>query len=220
MSTEIWKAQYKKKDNYIEDQKLFRDQVNAARIEKLEKDKSRFNPMLEKLPARIQSGKPRCPEHKTPSTDIGTCPYCHIRIRKRWKAAKPKKRYELIAKKNLKIGDEIYTKGSTTRFIPTGSEFFKHFEMKEYNCHEVFTEYKSHPRINSEINEEEAAIKNKRRAPIYSVKEAHACECGCKVNVMDEDHGEIVCPKCGLVHEKVLIGHVDGRAHLINSGVE
>jgi hypothetical protein len=184
------------------------------------KIKKTINPGLEILPSRIQSGKPYCPKCHVPATDIGTCPYCHTRIKKKWKPAKVKELYELVAKKNFKEGGMVYSKGNTTRFIDVDPQFFSQFEMKEYNCQEVIKEYKSHPRVTSDLNDEESAIKNRRRTPIYTVKKSTTCECGCKVNIMDEDHGEIVCPNCGLVHEKVYIGHVNDEANLINSGVE
>ncbi|AEG18660.1 hypothetical protein [Methanobacterium paludis] len=169
--------------------------------------KTTISPGLETLPSRVQSGKPRCKDHHATATDIGTCPYSHIRIKKKWKPAKVKKVYELVAKKNLKIGDEVYSKGNTTRVLDveggTGS-FFRQFEMKGYRCQDVIIKYKSHPRITSVINDQEAAIKNKKRVQIYKIKESPACEmCGCRVNVMDEDKGEIVCPNCGLVHQQV-----------------
>ncbi|MCE7697854.1 MAG: hypothetical protein K8E24_003120 [Methanobacterium paludis] len=167
------------------------------------KIKKTINPGLETLPSRVQSGKPRCKDHHATATDIGTCPYSHIRIRKKWKPAKVKEFFEIISLVPIKQGDKVLSAGSTIDVLYTNTSFFKEFEMKDYSFGDEIFDFKSHPRLASVLNEKKAAIKYKKTVPVFHIKKAQKCECGCEVSVMDEHRGEIVCPKCGIVQQQV-----------------
>jgi rubrerythrin len=166
--------------------------------------KTGFNPQLERLPSRIQSGKPRCPICDAVATDSGTCPYCHTRIKKRWKPARVKDFFEIFALRNIKEDEEVILKGVTVDVLYSDKSFFEEFKMKNYNFGDEISNYKSYPRLLSQLEEKMAAVKNKKSMPLVHVEKVLKCEdCGCTISVQDLDRGEIVCPRCGLVQGQI-----------------
>lgn len=168
------------------------------------KVKTVCNPQLERLPSRIQSGKPHCPKCDVPVTDIGTCPYCHASIKKRWKPAKLKDFFEIFTLGSIKQGEKIIPRGVIVDVLYRDKSFFKGFKMSEYSFSGEISNYKSYPRLLTCLDDKLVALRNRKRIPLVHVEKVLECEeCGCKVSVQDLDRGEIVCPRCGLVQGQV-----------------
>ncbi len=166
------------------------------------KDKeNRFNNLyIETLPARIKSNKPRCPKCHVSVTDIGTCPYCETIVTPKWKPAPVKEKYEII-RKNGFVRETTCFKKVDNSFFKQFTDFKNYFDVQIHKIHGGPVKFQTYPRLKTEINELEKAMSNKKAKPLYKITKASPCECGCTTNIIDQHHGQILCPACGNVHE-------------------
>lgn len=87
--------------------------------------------------------------------------------------------------------------------ISKTNSFFEQFQYTN-NIENMFPHIIS-PRISSELNLKEKARYHGRTMALYHINRRISCECGCMVDIMDEIHGEVLCPCCGLVHYQVSV---------------
>ena len=164
---------------------------------------------VEILPARINPNKPHCPKCHVTVTDIGTCPYCETIVINKWKPAPTKEKYEIISKKGL-------NKKETVAFKKVDNSFFNQFALTNFNfdvqIHRKVggpVKYQTYPKLQTELNELEKGVCNRKGKALYTIKKSQPCECGCTSDIIDLHHGEVLCPTCGKVHEVLFI--VDGK---------
>ena len=110
-----------------------------------------------------------------------------------------------MQEKHVQVGDVTGTIDiATERILKVDNSFFKQFEYRNYNAGEDFEEFKSFPRVKTEVVENNKALKGKKKVQLFKVKGPQQCEeCGCKITVRDLNRGEVVCPRCGLVQGRV-----------------
>ncbi len=209
------------------------DNLDSGSIEDvIVEDKKVYDPATEILPSRIQSNKQHCPKCKVPVTEIGTCPYCQTNVNPRYyKKIKAKtsdinyidgiiipyyapkqviKKYQIVKTKKFKIEAKAFKKADYS--------FFKQFNLINFNFDaEVHRKeggpviYQTYPRLKTELSErEKVLLKGKKRA-LYKVTKSAPCECGCKNDIIDQHHGQILCPTCGKVHDTIFILDKEGK---------
>lgn len=177
-------------------------------IESIKKIEGLTDLSVEILPARINPNKPHCPKCHVTVTDVGTCPYCETIVKVEWKPAPIKEKYEIIRKKGLSK--------ETTAFKKVDNSFFNQFKLTNFNFNvQIHTKvggpvkYQTYPKLTTELNELEKAVCNRKGKALYTIRKSQPCECGCKNDIIDLHHGEVLCPTCGKVHEVLFI--VDGK---------
>jgi hypothetical protein len=192
------------------------------------KDKKVYDPSKEILPSRIQSNKPHCPKCHVPVTDIGTCPYCQTCVNpKYYNKIKAKfsdinfidgiiipyfapeqiiTKYQIIKIKKKGFDQE------TKSFKKADHNFFKQFKISNFNFDvEIHRKeggpviYQTYPRLKMELTEHEKVLLNKKKRALYKIKKSAPCECGCLNDIIDQHHGQILCPTCGKVHDTLFI---------------
>ena len=163
----------------------------------------------ETLPARINPNKPKCPKCHVTVTDIGTCPYCETAVRPVWKPAPIKEKYEIIRKKGLNKKETVAFKKVDNTFFNQFTEITFNFDVQIHRKEGGPVKYQTYPKLQTELNELEKAISNRKGKALYTIKKSQPCECGCTSDIIDLHHGEVLCPTCGKVHEVLFI--VDGK---------
>jgi hypothetical protein len=161
---------------------------------------------MEILPTKIKSNRLRCTRCDVLATDIGTCPYCHIQIKRKKLELKPKNEYKIVKKKGI-------DKGEFTRVLKVNNDVVNSFFSNFSTDYKIDFGASIQIRLKSEINEEEAAVagRGNKTLVLFNIGRNTPCECGCPDIATDYEHRETFCPKCGLVHENLkILNHGDG----------
>lgn len=164
-----------------------------------------YDPKKNLFPAKIKSGKPHCPECGATVTEIRTCPYKpDIEITIPFKSRKQRTEYFV---ENIQLSSRY-----VERKVIVDNSFFDRFHDYNHNfdvdVHKKIdgpTSVIINPRLIVENSNDEKVIDSPRSRPLLKVKESKPCECGCNVTITDCRHGEILCPDCGLVLDKLFI---------------
>jgi len=178
---------------------------------------------------RTKNGKKwKCPRHNITVDELGYCPECHRRVVRRFNKAgnvhtvftydkKPARdrytRSEMVRLYTLKDG--LRTENSILswdnewlRDEPIGKINFNGRVNKKGNGPSiVFINYNV-----SQVRESEPLYYGSQKTPVRRVKkDLYKCECGCKTTLTDTRRGEVLCPQCGLVKDKVMISQRNSR---------
>jgi hypothetical protein len=202
---------------------LCTDNLDESKLK--ENVENAYDPDIEILPARIPQHKPHCPRCGVTVTDIGTCPYCETKVNPRSynkisgdinqvkfieTKIKPnypfkplKTQYEVI-KKTGKFSRHTVAFKKIVTFLNFKITFFN-FDIENHRQNGGPVNYQTTPRLSSDLVENEKALVNKKSVPIFKIKRAEPCICGCESNIVDNYHGQILCPECGLVHERLFV---------------
>ncbi len=186
-----------------------------------------FDPAQEFLPSRIKSNKTHCSKCHAPITDIGTCPYCGTEemplyynkipchpqdiifietiIKPKYGLNEVKKKYEIVKTEGFDKKKTIAFKKADHSFFRQFTTIIFNFDVEIHRLQGGLVKHQTYPRLNMELNETEKVIINGKGRPLYKIEKTNPCECGCKINVIDRYHGQVLCPVCGNVHSKLFL---------------